>query len=106
MPLFMVKREYFEFYLLDKKDVELRAVRPQWRNCKEDDMATIQCGKDSLRRKIEKVHRGSLARIFKDVDYKRIFPQASTVIEAVRIVQTIYPTAEDFMAFEMENYSE
>jgi len=36
MPLFMVKKEYFDLYRFGKKDVELRAVRPQWKTARQE----------------------------------------------------------------------
>lgn len=45
LPLFMVKKEYFDLYSFGKKDVELRAVKPQRKNSKEGGIATIQCGR-------------------------------------------------------------
>ena len=41
----MVKKEYFDLYSFGKKDVELRAVKPQRKNSKEGGIATIQCGR-------------------------------------------------------------
>ena len=98
----MVKKKYFVLYRFGKKDVELRAVKPQWKNSKPGDIATIQCGRQIFRKKIAKVHRGTLARIFKDVDYKRVFPEASTIFEAVKMVKELYPSKDEFMAFELE----
>lgn len=43
------------------------------------------------------------ARIFKNVDYKRVFPEASTVLDAVKATKELYPKAEEFMAFEFED---
>ncbi|MCK4668745.1 hypothetical protein E3J49_08815 [Candidatus Bathyarchaeota archaeon] len=103
MPLFMVKKEMFDLYRFGKRDVELRAVKPQWKNSKVGDIGTIQCGKNIYRKKITKIHKGTLARIFLEVDYKRIFPEASTVFEAVKAVKELYPKAEEFMAFELED---
>jgi len=103
MPLFMVKRKAFDSCRFGKRDVDLRAVKAQWKNCKPGDIATIQCGRDLFRKRIMKVHRGSLARIFKDVYYKRIFPEASTVFEAVKATRGLYPDADEFMAFELED---
>jgi len=103
MPLFMVKREAFDFARLGKRDVELRAVKRQWKNSKAGDIATIQCGRDIFRKKITKIHRGTLARIFMKVDYKRIFPDASTVFEAVKAAKELYPKEQEFMAFELED---
>jgi len=103
MPLFMVKRKAFDLYRFGKRDVELRSVKRQWKNSEADDIATIQCGRDMFRKRIKKVHRGTLARIFLKVDYKRIFPEASTVFEAVKAAKELYPNAEEFMAFELED---
>lgn len=55
-----------------------------------------------MRKKIIKIYRGKLARIFKDVDYKRVFPEASTVFEAVEETRRLYPGEKEFMAFELE----
>lgn len=97
----MVKKKNFNLYRYGKKDVELRDVKPQWKNTKAGDVATIQCGRDLLRKRIIKVHRGSLARIFKDINYKRMFLEASTIFEAVKATRELYPEAKEFMAFEL-----
>jgi len=102
MPLFMVKREAFELCKLGQRDVELRAVRPQWKNSKPGDIATFQCGREIFRKRITRIHRGTLALIFLKIDYKRIFPKASTVFEAVRATREFYPKTEDFIAFELD----
>ena len=102
MPLFMVKKEYYDLYRFGKKDGELRTIKPQWKNSKLGDIATIQCGREIFRKKITKIHRGTLARIFKDADYKRIFPEASTVFKAVKATKKLYPKAEELMSFELE----
>ena len=103
MPLFMVKKKYFDLLRFGKRDVELRAVKRQWKNSKIGDIATIQCGRQLLRKRIINVHRGTLARIFLKVDYKQAFPEASTVFQAVKAAIELYPDAEEFMAFELED---
>jgi len=85
----------FNSYKSGKKDVDLRTVRPQWKNAKAGDIATLQCGRETLRKRIKKVHKGKLARIFKEVDYKRIFPEATTVFRAVHSTRELYPDAKD-----------
>ena len=60
------------------------------------------CGKERiLRKRIVKIHRGSLAKILKDIDYRRIFPKAKTIFEANRMAREIYPEDEEFMVFEL-----
>lgn len=101
MHLFMVKKPFFLQYTSGEKDVELRNIRPQWKNSKMGDEAVLMCGRDILRKKIVKIHKGSLARIFRDVDYKRIFPEAKTIFEARKKAREIYPEDKEFMAFEL-----
>ena len=52
-------------------------------------------------KRILKIHRGSLARILKDINYKRIFPDAKNISEASRMAREIYPEDREFMAFEL-----
>lgn len=106
MPLFMVKKEFFDLYRLGERDVELRVIKPQWKNSKVGDIATVQCGRHILRKRITKIHTGTLARILLKVDYKRIFPEASTVFEAARATKKLYPKAEKFMAFELKDINQ
>jgi ASC-1-like (ASCH) protein len=44
------------------------------------------------------MYRGTLARIFKDVDYKRVFPEASTFLETVEDIRKLCPKEKEFMA--------
>ena len=101
MPAFMIKKRFFEQHKSGKKDVELRSVKPQWKNSKVKDNAVLLCGREILRKRITEIHRGSLARIFLDVDYKRVFPEAETIFEAVHETRKIYPQEVEFMAFEL-----
>jgi len=42
---------------------------------------------------------------FLDVDCRRVFPDASTIFEAVKTTKRLYPDAEEFMAFELKDIS-
>ena len=102
MPLFMVKRKFFERSKSGEMIVVLKNVQPQWKNSKVGDEAVLMSGKERILRKgIVKIHRGSLARILRDIDYKRIFPSARTIFEANRMTREIYPEDKEFMAFEL-----
>jgi hypothetical protein len=57
--------------------------------------------KTHMRKRILEIHRGSLARIFVDVNFKRIFPDAKDIIEARKKARKIYPKDEEFMVFEL-----
>lgn len=102
MPLFMIKRKFFERSKSGEMIVVLKNVQPQWKNSRVGDEAVLMCGKKRILRKgVVKIHRGSLARILKDIDYRRIFPDAKTIFEARTMVREIYPEDEEFMAFEL-----
>ena len=104
MPLFMVNKESFDHYRFGKRDVELRSMKPQWKNSKAGDLATIQCGRNIFRKRITKIHKGTLARVFLKIDYQRMFPEASNILEAVKAAKKIYPETEEFIAFELEEF--
>jgi len=98
----MIKRKFFERCKSGEMIVELRNIQPQWKNSKVGDEAVLMCGKKRiLRKRIVKIHRGSLAKILRDVDYKRIFPDAKTIFEANTMTREIYPEDKEFMAFEL-----
>ena len=42
-----------------------------------------------------------MEEILKEVDYKRIFPEAQDEFEASRMTREIYPEDKEFMAFEL-----
>jgi len=102
MPLFMIKRKFFERCKSGEMIVVLKNVQAQWKNSRVGDEAVLMCGKERILRKgIVRIHRGSLARILKDLDYKRIFPDAETIFEANRMTRKIYSEDKEFMAFEL-----
>ena len=101
MPLFLVKKQFYLQYESGKKSVELRNVQPQWKNSRVGNEAVLMCGRDIMRKRILKIYRGSLEKILKEVDYKRIFPHARDKFEASRMTREIYPEDEEFMAFEL-----
>jgi len=101
VPLFMIRKKFFEQYKSGKQDVELRSMRPQWKNSRVGNQAVLMCGKDILRKRILKVHTGSLARMLLNVNYRRIFPDARTIFEANRLAREIYREDKEFMAFEL-----
>jgi len=99
----MVKKQYFDMYESGIKDVELRDIKPQWKNSKIGDIATILCGRRILRKKIKNIHRGTFGAIVYEVGgYRRIFPNATNVLEMLREKKELYPDAEEFLGFELE----
>ena len=60
MPLFMVKKEVFEWIRTGQKTIELRRGR-----AREGDKAVFQCGRNSLRGIIIKKEEGMLTEVFR-----------------------------------------
>lgn len=90
-------------YESEIKDVELRDIKPQWKNTKVGDIATILCGRRILRKRIKNVHRGTFGAIVYEIGgYKRIFPNAKNVLEMLRERKQLYPDVEEFLCFELE----
>ena len=58
MPLFMVKKEVFEWIRSGQKNIELRRGKP-----KKGDVAVFQCGRNILRRKIIKKDEDNLTDV-------------------------------------------
>ena len=84
MLRFIITKQFFEQYKSGKQDVELRSMRPKWKNSRVGNQAVLICGKDILMKRILEVHTGSLARILLNVNYSRIFADARTIFEANR----------------------
>lgn len=82
MPLFLVKREVFEWIRAGRKNVELRKGR-----AKKGDEAVFQCGRKLLKRKIIKREEGNLTCILRRDNYKNIIPQANTPRRGNRLHQ-------------------
>ncbi len=102
-PSFMVKKRYFDLYESGIKDVKLRDIKPQWKNTKVGDVATILCGRRILRKKVKSIYRGTFGAIVYEIGgYKRIFPNAKNVLEMLREKKELHPDAEEFLGFELE----
>jgi ASC-1-like (ASCH) protein len=97
----MIKRKLFERCKSGEMIVVLRSVQRQWKNSKVGNEAVLMCGRDIMRKRILKIHRGSLEKILKEVDYKRIFPDVETILEARKRVKELYPEDKEFLAFEL-----
>ena len=106
MALITVKKEAFDFYRFGKKDIVLREMSPQWMKSKVGDIATIQCENKILIKKIVEIYEGSIAKIFSKVHYKRVFPEASTIFEAVTNTKKHYHGITRFVAFQIEDFPE
>ena len=100
MPLFMIKREYFDLIRIGKKTVELRKKDGPWKYAKVGDAAVFLCGKETERRTITSIQEGTLEEIFSNVDFRRILPNTGSLEEAIQLVRRLYPNESNFIAFE------
>lgn len=103
MPLFMIKREYFDLIRIGKKTVELRKKDGPWKYAKVGDEAVFLCGKETERRTITSIREGSLEGIFSKVDFRRILPNTRSRKEAIQLIRRLYPNESNFIAFELED---
>ena len=90
MPLFMVKKEVFEWVRTGQKTVELRKGKP-----KQGNNAVFQCGRKIFRGKIVKKEEGRLAEVLREDNYKRIIPSAHSLEEATEYIRKLYGTTEE-----------
>ena len=89
MPLFMVKKEVFEWIVNGQKNVELRKGK-----ARKGDEAVFQCGKNILRRKIIKIEEGKLTDVLRQDNYKKVIFKANTLEEAINYIKKLYGTTE------------
>jgi len=103
VPLFMLRRKYFDLIAEGRKDVELRRAEGPWKNAKYGDRAVLMCGRAIRRKKISAVHKGNLSEILSKIDYRRILPDSISREEAVKALEELYPKEEEFIAFELSD---
>ena len=89
MPLFMVKREVFEWIRRGLKTVELRKGR-----LKAGDEAVFQCDRDIVRAKIIGKQERSLQLLLQSFPLDQIIPTARSVEEAEAYIRGLYGTTD------------
>jgi len=89
VPLFMVKKEVFEWVKSGKKTVEVRRG-----NARKGEEAVFQCGAHILRLQITKKETGRLDEIVRQDNFKAIIPTANSLDETIRYIQSLYGTTE------------
>jgi len=87
MPLFMVKKEVFEWIKTGEKTIELRKGK-----ARTGDQAVFQCGRSILRGKITRKEEGSLSTLLQKFDFKKIIPSAKSSEEIKAYVERLYGT--------------
>jgi ASC-1-like (ASCH) protein len=94
MPLFMVRREVFEWIKRGLKTVELRKGRP-----KAGEEAVFQCDRNIIRVQITEKREGSRQSILETIPYGEIIPTARSVEEAAYIGELYGTTDGIFTAY-------
>jgi len=89
MPLFMVKKEVFEWIKRGEKRIELRKGK-----AKTGDQAVFQCGRNILRGKIIRKDVGSLQALLPSLNFKEIIPTACNLEEAKAYIEKLYGTTD------------
>ena len=95
MPLFMVRREVFEWVQHGLKTVELRKGK-----AKAGEQAVFQCGRDIVRARITEKREGSLPSLLRSFPCDQIIPTARSVEEAEAYIRGLYgATGGTFAAY-------
>jgi ASC-1-like (ASCH) protein len=81
----MVKKEVFEWIRTGQKSIELRRGK-----AKKGDEAVFQCGRSIIRGIIVKKEEGSLTDVFREDNYKKINPNASSLEDAIAHLKMLY----------------
>jgi len=89
MPLFMVKKDVFEWIKTGKKTIELRKGKAKF-----GDQAVFQCGRNILRGKIVRRDEGSLPALLPSLNFKEIIPTARNLEEARAYIEKLYGTTD------------
>ena len=88
-PLFMVKKEVFEWIKTGPKTIELRKGK-----AKAGDQAVFQCGRNILRGKVIDKCEGNLATLMHSLNFREIIPTANAIQEATAYIKKIYGTTD------------
>ena len=88
-PLFMVKKEVFEWIKAGKKTIELRKGK-----AKSGDQAVFQCGRNILRAKVIRKDEGNLQTLLQSLNFKEIIPTANSIEEATAYIKKLYGTID------------
>jgi len=85
LPLFLAKKEVFEWLAQGKKTIDVRKGNP-----KPGEIAFFQSGPHALRLKIVKKESGRLTEILRLDNYKAVIPFAVQLGDAVDYLRRIY----------------
>lgn len=100
--MFLIKKKYFKAIKNGLKTVDLRKLTKARENIKPGDEAVFVCGRDVLRKEIQKITKGSLEKITKKIDFKEIVPWAKSKQDFVDSIREIYPEEERFIALNLQ----
>ncbi len=90
MPLFMVKKENFDWIRSGRKRVEVRKRRME-----KGDKAVFLCSKWMLKGKIIRKEQGKLSDVVNDSNFRDVIPIAKNLKEALLYIEKLYGTSED-----------
>jgi ASC-1-like (ASCH) protein len=89
LPLFIVKKEVFEWIRTGLKTVEIRKGK-----AKAGEWAIFQCGRSIIKRRIITKVEGELLFLLRNFAFKEIIPTAESVEEAQAYIQSLYGTTD------------
>ncbi len=90
MPLFLTRKEVYNWLKEGKKTIEIRKGKPSQGNT-----ATFQTGKNHLRFTITKKETGKLTDLLTPNNYTQIIPTAQNRQQALNYIHQIYGTTQE-----------
>jgi ASC-1-like (ASCH) protein len=91
LPLFLTKKEVFEWLKIGKKTIDIRKGTPQRGN-----IAVFQSGPHTLRLKIVKKETGRLTDIVQLDNYQLVIPSAEGMGDAIVYLRRLYAAYDGF----------
>mgnify|MGYP001615339767 FL=1 len=106
-----LNNEAFYWFKNNGKKYELRAYGPRWNEEHVFEGRKVELRRgystpDSIKGKIGKIAIGTLAKVFSEIDYKKIIPPAESAKEAVLIIKRMMGNKKKFIAFEIARQME
>jgi len=89
MPLFMVRKENFEWIRSGRKRIEVRRGRKM-----EGDEAVFLCSKWMLKGRIVRREQGKLLNIMDSSNFRDVIPAARSLKEAMSHIEKLYGTTK------------
>ena len=99
MPVFLTKKQVFEWIKTGEKTIEIRRGKSQNR----ENIAFLNGQRESVKGRILRKREGKLEDVLNAATFSKIIPTAKSLDEAVAFVKRLYPSTDGtFTAYEFQ----